>query len=446
MKAAASNSAGWQFAIRGEATPELEIDVYDVVGGDMFFGGGVTAQAVRSVLKQNAQASSIKVRMNSAGGDVFEGMAIYSQLMEHTAKVVVQVDGLCASIASIIAMAGDEIVMGEGTWMMIHKPYSALLLDQRSEDLRNTADALDKMTESMAAIYAARTGQSKEDVTAAMQATTWMTADEAKKLGYATSVVPAKTGVSEPDEETQTSAKAMVAALLKDYQRVPAGAFMAMAHAHGARTMNMQANAKTASAKAEEEEKKAKDKASDEESELDKLKKDKAALEAKVAELEAKMAKAEETDDEEEDDEDVDAKAAMAAVVAVASEITGQKDIKQLEGALMAFADRAGPAIDPKAVRAKLVGSLIAEGKLAPARKAWAIGASDAALEGYLAGLGGQRVAPIGVEHQPGHVETQVEPAKAALKLNNEELTVMRGLGLTEEQARAAAQKRTQAS
>jgi ATP-dependent Clp protease, protease subunit len=123
------------------------------------------------------EADTIHLRVNSPGGSVFDGMAIYNSLKQHKAKVVTHIDGLAASIASIIALAGDEIVAGEGAYMMIHSPWSVVIGD--AEDLRKEADLLDKVTGTIAEIYQNKSGMKSDEVLDMMAAETWMTGAEA---------------------------------------------------------------------------------------------------------------------------------------------------------------------------------------------------------------------------------------------------------------------------
>lgn len=176
------------FKVRGEGTPDIEIDVYDVVGDSWW--GGVSASGVRDALKASKTAKNILLRIHSSGGSVLEGLGIYNQLVAHPAKVTAQVDGIAASIASVIAMAAEEIVMAENSFMMIHDPSGWEM--GGADEMRAMADLLDKMRDTIAGIYVKRTGQSTADVLAAMKAETWMTGTEAKALGYCTSVIPAK--------------------------------------------------------------------------------------------------------------------------------------------------------------------------------------------------------------------------------------------------------------
>lgn len=132
---------------------------------------------------RGAKGKSLELRINSLGGDVFGGVAIYNALARHKGTVSIEVDGVAASIASIIAMAGDRVRMGEGAWMMIHEPHAGM--HGTAKDLKATAELLDKVRDSMADIYARRTGQTKEALLAMMAAETWIPASEAVELGFA---------------------------------------------------------------------------------------------------------------------------------------------------------------------------------------------------------------------------------------------------------------------
>jgi ATP-dependent protease ClpP protease subunit len=446
---AASKDRGWAFSFRaqaaakGGAEPVLHLDIYDVVGPDdsysLMYGDRVSAKGVKAKLAESPNAA-VSVQINSVGGDVTDGMAIYTQLNEHQGNVTVRVDGICASIASIIAMAADEIVMGEGAWMMIHEPYAPFMFDQRADDLESGAAALRKMSDSMATIYSQRTGQKKDDVLAAMKATTWMTAAEAMAAGYADKILPAKKG-AETEENTEES-QAMVASLLTEFQRVPAGAFMAMARAHGdqmkakARTPRASAVALAAAAAvaaAATETPAAAAVAEETETETETEEETVESLKAKIKDLEAKLAEFEEGDEEE----DPEASAQMTAIIAAAAAITGEANLAKLEGALYALERRVTKTTDAKAERKKLVSQLIANGKLAPARKDWATNCSAAALDAYIAGIGEQRIVQIGEQREPDEAtalaRTKPVGGAGAPEVLAEEEIVAKGLGLTPE-------------
>lgn len=133
------------------------------------------------------QSKTLNVEINSPGGDVFAGLAIYNALKSSGKEIVVKIMGVAASAASLIAMAGDKIVMPKNTFMMIHNPWSFAM--GNADELRETADTLDKIGASLKATYAAKTGMSEEELEPLLAKDTWMTADEALEMGFATEVV-----------------------------------------------------------------------------------------------------------------------------------------------------------------------------------------------------------------------------------------------------------------
>jgi len=148
---------------------------------------GITAEGLVSELA-TLSVADITVHVNSPGGDVFDGIAIMNALRDHPAKVTVQVDALAASIASVIAQAGDEVVMGRNSMMMIHNASGFAMGE--AVDLRKMADLLDSTTVNIADVYTQRAGGKQADWLAAMAAETWYSADEAVAAGLADSVAP----------------------------------------------------------------------------------------------------------------------------------------------------------------------------------------------------------------------------------------------------------------
>ena len=142
---------------------------------------GITAKDFVAALSE-VKTSEIKLRLNSPGGDVFDGITIYNALREHPAKVTTQVDGLAASIASVIAMAGDEIRMSENAFMMIHNAWA--LIAGNAEDMRKLADTLDKIDATLVKTYQDKTGATQRDLRAMMAAETWLTANDALAKGF----------------------------------------------------------------------------------------------------------------------------------------------------------------------------------------------------------------------------------------------------------------------
>jgi ATP-dependent protease ClpP protease subunit len=174
------------FSAAAGANGTADIAIYDDIGS-----WGVTSGDFRDALAAVGPVDTIKLRLNSRGGDVFDGIAIHNMLARHPAKVNVTVDGVAASIASIIAMAGDEVTMPENATMFIHNPFALAMGD--ATVMAEMSDALDKLGRGMAATYARKTGQEPEAMLAVMNANTWMTAQEAKDKGFADVVAaPAK--------------------------------------------------------------------------------------------------------------------------------------------------------------------------------------------------------------------------------------------------------------
>jgi len=155
-----------------------EIVIYDEIGAF-----GIAAKAFLDELKALGPVAELTVRINSPGGSVFDGVAIYNALKRHEARVTVCVDGIAASIASVIAIAGDEIVMPENAMLMLHDP-SGLVMGTAS-DMRAMADALDKMKAGMVAAYRDKSGRDDAEIEALMAAETWLSAQEAVELGLA---------------------------------------------------------------------------------------------------------------------------------------------------------------------------------------------------------------------------------------------------------------------
>lgn len=159
-----------------------ELMIYDMIGG----WDGVTAKRVADDLKSLGRVDVINVRLNSFGGEVFEGYAIYNQLKRHPARVEVDIDGAACSIASIIACAGDTVRMARNAMYMIHDPAGSAF--GSSKDMRKTADLLDQVREQLVETYVQRTGLSAAAISDYMSAETWFKASEAAELGFVNQV------------------------------------------------------------------------------------------------------------------------------------------------------------------------------------------------------------------------------------------------------------------
>ncbi|MGO6999006.1 head maturation protease, ClpP-related [Rhizobium leguminosarum] len=158
------------------------ITMFDVIGEDFWTGGGVTAKRVAGALRTIGD-KDVRVQISSPGGDLFEGIAIYNLLRAHKAKVTVEILGWAASAASIIAMAGDEIRMGIGTFMMVHNAWGMVIGNRH--DLAEAATLFETFDSAITDIYEARTGSKRKDIVALMDAESFMGPSEAVKNGFA---------------------------------------------------------------------------------------------------------------------------------------------------------------------------------------------------------------------------------------------------------------------
>ena len=158
------------------------LQIFDQIGEDWFGGSGISAKAFSDAL-QSVGPGPLVVEINSPGGNVWDGLAIYNMLRGRQAPVTTRVVGIAASIASIIALAGDTVEMAEASLFMIHDPSG--MVAGTSEDMRKMANALDQHAEILAGIYTKRTGKTSAQIRAAMTAETWFTAQEAIQFGLA---------------------------------------------------------------------------------------------------------------------------------------------------------------------------------------------------------------------------------------------------------------------
>ncbi len=168
---------------------DVEIFLYDhIVSSEEeaeWWGGVAPESFVKAVYAVDSKAT-IHLRVNSPGGSVFAARAMEQALRGHKGKVIVHIDGLAASAATFIAMAGDEVVMAKGAMFMIHKAWTGMW--GNSEDLRKEADLLDKIDGTLAETYADKTGKGQDEISAWMAAETWFTAQEALDAGFADSI------------------------------------------------------------------------------------------------------------------------------------------------------------------------------------------------------------------------------------------------------------------
>lgn len=194
-----------------EADDPNVISIYDVIGYDAWTGGGFTAKRAAAALRAIGK-NPVRVNINSPGGDFFEGLAIYNLLREHPEKVTVRVMGLAASAASVIAMAGDEVEMGAGAFLMIHNAWVLAVGDRN--DMAAAADLLAPFDKAMAEIYAARTGKDGAEVARMMDDETWIGATDAVDEGFADAVVNVPEPSGDAKARADVSARRRIEAML----------------------------------------------------------------------------------------------------------------------------------------------------------------------------------------------------------------------------------------
>lgn len=179
----------WQSNIKASSESDNTISIYEEIGYDWWTEGGVTANRISSALRYIGEDQDVVVNINSPGGDVFEGLAIYNLLRAHKGKVTVRVLGVAASAASVIAMAGDEIQIARAGFIMIHNCWSYAMGNQH--DMRETADYLAVFDDSANDIYRTRSGLEQKEIAKMMDVETWLSGSQAIEKGFADDYLPA---------------------------------------------------------------------------------------------------------------------------------------------------------------------------------------------------------------------------------------------------------------
>ncbi|GAB6605630.1 Clp protease [Bacillus cereus] len=190
-------------------TEETDLYMYGSISAYSWYDG-ISSSKVREQLK-NVTAKTINVHINSGGGDVFESIAISNLLKNHSATIVVHIDGLAASGASVIAMAADKIVMPKNTMMMIHKAWTYAA--GNAEGLRKVADRLDKIDNAVTESYTSRFVGEKSELESLLAEETWLTAEECKTFGFCDEIsdeIVIPDDNEEDDDEELEPAKAKI--------------------------------------------------------------------------------------------------------------------------------------------------------------------------------------------------------------------------------------------
>ncbi|EPK7440589.1 head maturation protease, ClpP-related [Klebsiella pneumoniae] len=200
----------WDGGIKAATTDDNTISVFDVIGQD-YWGEGITAKRIAGALRA-MNGADVTVNINSPGGDMFEGLAIYNLLREYEGHVTVKVLGIAASAASIIAMAGDDIQIGRGAFLMIHNCW--LYAMGNRHDFAELAQSLEPFDTAMADIYVARSGLDIAAVQKLMDAESYIGGSDAVAKGLADSLLSAD-AVSDGDESPAAALRKLDALLAK---------------------------------------------------------------------------------------------------------------------------------------------------------------------------------------------------------------------------------------
>lgn len=200
----------WNGGIRAAREGDNSISVFDVIGAD-YWGEGVTASRIAAALRSLGGAD-VTVNINSPGGDMFEGLAIYNLLREYEGKVTVKVLGLAASAASIIAMAGDDVQIGRGAFLMIHNCWVYAMGNRH--DLAQIAADMEPFDQAMSDIYQARSGLDADTVDRMMDGETYIGGSDAVAKGFADSLLSADE-IADDDDSPAAALRKLDALLAK---------------------------------------------------------------------------------------------------------------------------------------------------------------------------------------------------------------------------------------
>ncbi len=194
---------------RGDPPEETILRLDGPIAKESWFGDEVTPALFLSELENHP--GDLTVWINSPGGDVFAASQIYTMLMDHQGKITVKIEGLAASAASVIAMAGDEVLMSPSSIMMIHNPTT--IAEGWKDEMARAVNILDEVKASIINAYEIKTGLSRTDISRLMDDETWMNARKARELGFCDDYL--FTGEeSEPEESMAFAARKMVSCVL----------------------------------------------------------------------------------------------------------------------------------------------------------------------------------------------------------------------------------------
>nr|WP_216358605.1 head maturation protease, ClpP-related [Gilliamella apicola] len=203
----------WESGIRAEIEEDNTISILDPIGLDYWTGDGVTAKRIAAALRQIGHEQDVTVYINSPGGDMFEGFAIYNLLRNHGGKVTVKIIGIAASAASIIAMAADDLQIARAGFLMIHNCWLHAVGNRH--DFREVAETIEPFDLAMSDIYAIRSGLDKNLIISMMDKETYIVGNDAVEQGFADSLLPADIVTKQKESDPNSSIKKLDALLAK---------------------------------------------------------------------------------------------------------------------------------------------------------------------------------------------------------------------------------------
>lgn len=203
----------WESGIRAEIEEDNTISILDPIGLDYWTGDGVTAKRIAAALRQIGHEQDVTVYINSPGGDMFEGFAIYNLLRNHGGNVTVKIIGIAASAASIIAMAADDLQIARAGFLMIHNCW--LYAVGNRHDFREVAETIEPFDLAMSDIYAIRSGLDKNLIISMMDKETYIVGNDAVEQGFADSLLPADIVTKQKESDPNSSIKKLDALLAK---------------------------------------------------------------------------------------------------------------------------------------------------------------------------------------------------------------------------------------
>ena len=187
----------WKWRNQADGEPEARVlELYGTIASESWFDDDVTPQMFKDELF--ADDGDVVIYLNSPGGDCIAASQIYTMLMDYPHDITVQIDGMAASAASVIAMAGTKVCMSPTSMMMIHNPFTCAMGD--SDEMRKAIQLLDEVKESIINAYEIKTGLSRTKLSHLMDSETWMNALKAKELGFCDEVLYTGTGDGKPDD------------------------------------------------------------------------------------------------------------------------------------------------------------------------------------------------------------------------------------------------------